>query len=477
MPILQHGIPQKLSRNSLARASKASRSTRHLFTQSTPAQRTPIRTGLYTTAFVLSAGVFAVYYFDARSALHRYILTPILRNAFDVETGHKIAVKALKSGLAPRDPVGDDERLKSRIWGEAVSNPIGLAAGFDKDGEAIDGLFDLGFSWVEIGSVTPNPQPGNPRPRMFRLDEDNAVINRYGFPSQGHSSVLSRIRARIPNFFSRPPERAALREGAVLAVNLGKNKESPADSIDDFVSGVRAFGPFADVLVVNVSSPNTPGLRGLQNRDVLEKLLAGVTKARDDLEPSVLTSRKPKIVLKIAPDLEESQIIDMAEVIRNSKIDGVIVSNTTIQRPKTLINSNKTEMGGLSGPPVKPFSLKALQSLRANLPASIPLIGCGGIVTGKDALDYAKAGATMVQVYTGFGYDGVGACRRIKDQLIDELKKEGRTWEQVVNEAVEKLSWTEPEPVKKGEASIKQLIEEAEELKSMLDKLGDRMET
>lgn len=258
----------------------------------------------------------------------------------------------------------------------------------------------------------------------------------------------------------------------------------------------RACGKSA-AIEISFSFDNFVGDSGLQNRDVLEKLLAGVTKARDDLDPSILTSRKPKIVLKIAPDLEESQIIDMAEVIRNSKVDGVIVSNTTIQRPKTLINrtfystfdlalmadaesiliENKIEMGGLSGPPVKPFSLKALQTLRANLPSSIPLIGCGGIVTGKDALDYAKAGATMVQVYTGFGYDGVGACRRIKDQLIDELKKEGRTWEQVVNEAVEKLSWTEPEPVKKGEASVKQLIEEAEELKAMLDKLGKKMET
>ncbi|KAF8159658.1 dihydroorotate dehydrogenase [Crassisporium funariophilum] len=474
MPIIQHGISKALVRTSF-NCPKRVPSTRSLFTKSAPVKRTPIRTGIYATAFVLSTGIFAVYYFDARSALHRYVLNPFLRNVLDAETSHKFAVKALKAGLAPKDPVKDDERLKCRIWGHDIANPVGVAAGFDKDGEAIDGLFDLGFSWVEIGSVTPKPQSGNPRPRVFRLSEDSAVINRYGFPSKGQASVLSRIRARIPTF-SAGSDRAALREDAILAVNLGKNKESPADSIDDFVAGVRAFGPYSDVLVVNVSSPNTPGLRGLQNRDVLERLLDGVTKARDDLEPSVLTSRRPRLVLKIAPDLDEAQLVDIADVIKKSKIDGVIVSNTTVQRPKHLGSPNKTELGGLSGPPIKPYSLKALRTLRTYLPASVPLIGCGGISTGNDALEYAKAGACMVQVYTSFSYDGVGTCRRIKDELMDALAKEGKTWEQVVSEAVEKLSWKEKTAVNKsGEVGVGQLILEAEELKSLLDKLGDKM--
>ncbi|KAJ3496947.1 hypothetical protein NLJ89_g10414 [Agrocybe chaxingu] len=473
MPILQHGIPHRLARSCLDLSKHARSSHRTLFTKSTSTPRSPVQTGLYTTAFVLSAGLFTVYYLDARSALHRYIITPIVRNAFDAETGHKLAVKTLKTRFAPKDPLPDDKLLGCKMWGEQISNPIGLAAGFDKDGEAIDGLFGLGFSWVEIGSVTPNPQPGNPRPRMFRLEEDGAVINRYGFPSQGHSAVLARVRARIPTFFTGP-DRAAFRPGAMLAVNLGKNKESPADSIDDFVAGVRTFGPYSDVLVVNVSSPNTPGLRGLQNKDILQRLLDGVTKARDQLEPSPITSRRPKVVLKIAPDLEESQLVEMAAVIRESKIDGVIVSNTTIQRPKTLQNPNKTEAGGLSGPPVKPFALKALKSLRKELPASIPLIGCGGITTGKDALDYAKAGASMVQVYTSFGYEGVGACRRIKDQLVEELKREGKSWEQVVDAAVAQLSRKEPTPEQKKEQAIKQLVSEAEELRAMLDQLADQ---
>ncbi|KAJ7720588.1 Dihydroorotate dehydrogenase-domain-containing protein [Mycena maculata] len=447
---------------------------RSLFTR-TPVPRTPIRTGLYSTVFVLSAGLFAIYYLDARSAIHRYVFTPLLRHTLDAETGHKVAVQVLKSGLGPRDPVEDDARLKSELWGQEISNPVGLAAGFDKNGEAIDGLFNLGFSWVEIGSVTPKPQPGNPRPRVFHLPDDSAFINRYGFPSEGHASVLSRLRARIPRFFDDENGSAAFRPGAMLAVNLGKNKESSVESIDDFVAGVRTFGPHSDVLVVNVSSPNTPGLRGLQNRELLETLLSGVTQARDQL-PS---PRKPKLVLKIAPDLTETQLIEIAAVIENTSIDGVIVSNTTTQRPSDLVHPNKSETGGLSGAPLKQYSLAALRTLRKNLPARIPLIGCGGISTGADALEYAKSGATLVQVYTGFGYDGVGACRRIKDQLVDELEKEGLTWGDVVQKAVSELSLSPrardiDEKLKAdADPSLQQLIAEAEELKSLLDQFGE----
>ncbi|KAJ6518744.1 hypothetical protein C8R45DRAFT_884836 [Mycena sanguinolenta] len=451
---------------------------RGLFTRA-PAPRTPIRNALYGTVFVLSTGLFAIYYFDARSAIHRYVIPPLLRHTLDAETGHKVAVKVLKSGLGPRDPVQDDARLKSEFWGQEMSNPVGLAAGFDKNGEAVDGLFNLGFSWVEIGSVTPKPQPGNPRPRVFHLPADSGLINRYGFPSDGHAAVLSRLRARIPKFFDGAIETASFRPGAVLAVNLGKNKESPADSVDDFVAGVRAFGPYSDVLVVNVSSPNTPGLRGLQNRDLLEALLAGVTQAREELS----VKHRPKLVLKIAPDLTESQLVEIAEVVENSAIDGVIVSNTTVQRPPSLVDPNQSETGGLSGAPLKQHSLAALRTLRKNLPARIPLIGCGGIFTGADALEYAKAGASLVQVYTGFGYDGAGACRRIKDQLVDELAKEGATWAEVVNKAVSELSLAEGGRLRKAEKeltdtspSIHRLIAEADELKRLLDQLGEKME-
>ncbi|KAG9313587.1 Dihydroorotate dehydrogenase-domain-containing protein [Chiua virens] len=441
---------------------------------------TPFRAAGYTFIFALSAGLFTAYYFDARSAIHRYIFTPVLRYAFDAETGHKLAVKVLRSGLAPRDLVKDDELLRSQVFDQNISNPVGLAAGFDKDGEAIDGLFNLGFSWVEIGSVTPKPQSGNPKPRVFHLVSDSAVVNRYGFPSQGATAVISRLRARIPAFHEADANTtAALRPGSVLAINLGKNKMSAVESSEDFVTGVKTFGPYADVLVVNISSPNTPGLRGLQNRELLESLLTDVTKARDELEPSPVTSRRPRLVLKIAPDLQETQIIEMAEVIRNSGIDGVIVSNTTITRPSSLTDSNKTEMGGLSGKPLKPYSLQALKTLRAYLPSTIPLIGCGGIFSGADALEYARAGASLVQVYTGFGYDGVGTCRRIKDELTVILKAEGNTWRDVVDEAVTRLSWKKSEPrqpnpvLEEGEATIGKLIEEAEGLKVLLDRLAD----
>ncbi|KAJ3709679.1 Dihydroorotate dehydrogenase-domain-containing protein [Lentinula raphanica] len=461
--------------------------TRNIFTKSSAAPRSLITTGIYATALVLSSGLFAVYYFDARSALHRYLVMPVMRQTLDAETSHKIAVKVLRSGLGPKDPVVDDESLMFDLWGHQISNPVGLAAGFDKDGEAIDGesfgiannwLFDLGFSWVEIGSVTPKPQPGNPKPRVFRLSEDNAIINRYGFPSQGHASVLSRIRARLPTFTSEEQHNASLRDGSLLAVNLGKNKESPTDSIDDFVAGVRTFGPYSDVLVVNVSSPNTPGLRGLQNKASLEALLAGVTEARDSLPPSYNNSAKPRLVLKIAPDLDQSQIEDIASVVKTHGIDGVIVSNTSVQRPSHLMNASRVETGGLSGPPIKPYTLNALKTLRANLPADIPIIGCGGISTGADALEYARAGATMVQVYTSFGYDGVGACRRIKDQIVAKLHEEGSTWAEIVKKAVDELSLKEDlRKVAPSQGTVDQLIEEAKHLDKLLDELGSKMFT
>ncbi|CAK5273993.1 unnamed protein product, partial [Mycena citricolor] len=458
---------------------------RGLFTQASPqpppSPLAPLKTALVGTAVVLSTGLLAVYYFDARSAVHRYVLTPALRNLLDAETGHRLAVSVLKSGLAPRDPLSDDTLLKAEMWGTEVSNPVGLAAGFDKHGEAIDGLFNLGFSWVEIGSVTPKPQPGNPQPRVFHLPEDEGLINRYGFPSDGHASVISRLRARIPRF-SPESDNAAYRPESLLAVNLGKNKESEVDSIEDFVAGVRAFGPYSDVLVVNVSSPNTPGLRGLQNREQLESLLDGVTKARAELAGG----RKPKLMLKIAPDLTESQLVEMAGVIAGTDVDGVIVSNTTIQRPVHLLSENKTEMGGLSGTPLKPLSIAALKTLRSHLPASIPLIGCGGISSGQDALEYARAGAALVQVYTGFGYDGVGACRRIKDELADELRKEGKSWREVVDLAVaerslkpalEEKTVEAVAPAKEADSSqLSQLIAEAEELRHLVDQYAEARE-
>ncbi|KAM5544300.1 hypothetical protein V8D89_001960 [Ganoderma adspersum] len=471
-----------------ARSSRIYVSCRAASTSTQQPARSLGRTTAYASLFVLSTGLFAVYYFDCRAALHKYVVTPIIRHTLDPEAGHKLAVRVLSSGLAPRDPVPDDEILKVELWGEELKNPVGLAAGFDKHAEAIDGLFELGFSWVEVGSVTPKPQPGNPKPRVFHLPDDSALINRYGFPSEGHAAVLSRLRARLPTLFAygsdpttqsplHGQEHASLRPDALLAVNLGKNKSSSLESIDDFVAGVHTFGPYADALVVNVSSPNTPGLRGMQSRAVLQELLAGVIAAGDEVAALSTHSHRPRLLLKIAPDLSEQEVADVAAaVLAAGGIDGVIVSNTTVQRPASLSDPNKSETGGLSGAPLKQLSLTTLRTLRGLLPASVPLIGCGGISSGADALEFARAGAAAVQLYTAFGYQGPGAARTIKDELVELLRMEGKTWREVVRDAVEQHSFREPPPPAAAEPTVDVLLQEAEELKRLLDGLGERIE-
>ncbi|KAJ1307127.1 hypothetical protein OPQ81_001245 [Rhizoctonia solani] len=400
----------------------------------------PVNSGLGSalkaSALVLGTGLFIAYYYDSRSAIHRWVVPPLMRATLDPEAAHRLALRVLGTQFAPTDHGVNDDILKCKLWDIEMPSPVGLAAGFDKDGEAIDGLFGLGFDWVEIGSVTPKPQSGNPKPRVFTLPEDNAMINRYGFPSRGHDLMLARLRSRSNSLSFEEQAISSSEPRQVLAVNLGKNKSSPPDSIADYLVGVRRFGvrPDVSVLVINVSSPNTPGLRGLQNRGMLEELLDGVCKERDALPRSPL----PKIVLKIAPDLDELAIQDIAEAVRESGVDGVIVSNTTIQRPK-LRSASAQEIGGLSGPPLLPLSLKAVKALRAHLPANIPIIGCGGISSGPDALEFARAGASSIQLYTAFGYSGVGTARRIKDELSDELRRLNTTWERVVDEAVKKL--------------------------------------
>ncbi|KAH7327599.1 hypothetical protein B0J17DRAFT_620262 [Rhizoctonia solani] len=429
----------------------------------------PINSGigsaLKASALVLGTGLFIAYYYDSRSAIHRWVVPPLMRATLDPEDAHRLALRVLGTRFTPTDHGVNDQVLKYKLWDIEMPSPVGLAAGFDKDGEAIDGLFGLGFDWVEIGSVTPKAQGGNPKPRVFTLPEDDAMINRYGFPSRGHDLMLARLRSRSksPSFDEQVVSSSEPRQ--VLAVNLGKNKFSPPDSIADYLAGVRRFGlqPNVSVLVINVSSPNTPGLRGLQNRGMLEELLDGVCKERDALP----RSNPPKIVLKIAPDLDELAIQDVAEAVRESGADGVIVSNTTIQRPG-LKSASAQEVGGLSGPPLFPLSLKALKVLRAHLPADIPIIGCGGISSGADALEFARAGASSIQLYTVFGYSGVGTARRIKDELTDELKRLNTTWEKVVDEAVKSQAWVKPQ----GQQGLN---EGEKELRDMLDVLGQQL--
>ncbi|KAJ3329097.1 Dihydroorotate dehydrogenase (quinone), mitochondrial [Blyttiomyces sp. JEL0837] len=397
---------------------------------------------------------------DTRAAAWKQIAMPITHALFGPEDAHKISIWMAKWGLVPRERVDPDQKdrlLETEVWGKKIQNPVGMAAGFDKNGEAIDALLHFGFGFVEVGSVTPQPQPGNPTPRFFRLPQDMAVINRYGFNSEGHQTVIDRLRTRIRKYLhtnrlilsienKQPNDIAELEsygfslpEGIprslvsdkLLGLNLGKNKVSLPESNSDYVDGVLKLGPFADYIVVNVSSPNTPGLRALQRREPMLKLMKEVKEARDKNLP-----HHPPLLVKIAPDVSYDELEDIAAVIQTAGIDGVIISNTTISRPETLKGDIKTrrEFGGLSGAPLKPLSLSTVRSFYALTNGKVPIIGCGGIYTADDAIDFAKAGASLVQLYTSMGYHGPGIVDEIKEGLVSRLSKEGKKWKELVGE-------------------------------------------
>ncbi|KAK6459534.1 dihydroorotate dehydrogenase [Scheffersomyces xylosifermentans] len=420
----------------------------------TNASTTTLRSSIIPTPIALTIGlagaaVGGYYLLDARSAFHEYVLCPLIRNATDGEQGHKLGILFMKFGLAPRlfNEYATDHTdvLGVNVFGTRLRTPIGLAAGLDKDGEAIESLFNSGFSYVEIGSITPEPQPGNPKPRFFRLPRDEAVINRYGFNSSGHFNVIGTLKIRLAkllNAFStshpgdEKPSSNAFREGKLLGINLGKNKTG--DEVEDYVKGVNRLSPYADVLVINVSSPNTPGLRDLQSEEKLTNLLSTVVKERDSSGPNLL-GKLPPVLVKVAPDLTEPEIESIANSAKEAKVDGIIMSNTTIQRPVDRLLTTDSELinqaGGLSGKPLKPISLKALRTLRKyTKDSNLVLIGCGGISSGKDALEFGKAGATFIQLYTSFAYKGPGLPAKVRDELAAELKKEGKTWEQIIGE-------------------------------------------
>jgi dihydroorotate dehydrogenase len=324
------------------------------------------------------------------------------------ETAHRLTLRALAH--APRAFLGrsppDDPILGTRLFGLDFPNPIGLAAGFDKNAEAFAPALRLGFGFVEIGSVTPRPQAGNPRPRLFRLPEDRAVINRMGFNNDGLAAVQRRL--------TRRPSAGASR--GILGANLGKNKESP-DAAADYAAGVQALAPLADYLVINVSSPNTPGLRALQGRRALEALLAAVGEARG--------GKSPPLLLKIAPDLAEADKQDIAEVALAGGLDGLIVSNTTIARPASLRGSAAKEAGGLSGRPLFGPSTTVLADMYRLTGGRLPLIGVGGISSGEDAYAKIRAGASLLQLYTALIYEGPGLVQRIKLDLAAHLRRDG----------------------------------------------------
>ncbi|WVO19830.1 dihydroorotate dehydrogenase (fumarate) [Cryptococcus decagattii] len=442
----------------------------------------PRRHYLSTTLLVGGGVLFLAYYYDSKSLVHEHVAMPLMRLFADPEEGHRLAVRVLAwdKWARPRDMGVDGDELQAELFGMTLKNPVGIAAGFDKDAEAIDGLFDLGFGYVEVGSVTPEPQPGNPKPRFFRLEEDDACINRYGFNSLGHGYALARLRLRLakfaqdhPSLFPSPLPATilppaglprSLRPGQVLAVNLGKNKASDADSNDDYIRGVRTLGPYADVVVINVSSPNTPGLRALQGKQQLVRLLNDVVEERNRIAQG---TGLPKIAVKVASDLSEDELADVASAVRSSGVEGVIVSNTTIRRKElNLVSNNQDQVGGLSGKPLFPYALNALKTLRPLLPPTIPIIGCGGISSGSDALDMANAGASIVQIYTSFGFRGVGTPRLIKDEISERLN--GESWKTRVGSdwasSGQPMGWDENRLKQESQA----LVEEAKGLAELL---------
>jgi dihydroorotate dehydrogenase len=330
-----------------------------------------------------------------------YALARPLLFRLDPETAHRLTIAALKAGAAPR-AAPDDPILGVRLAGLALPNPIGIAAGFDKNAEVPDALLRLGFGFVEAGTVTPLPQPGNPRPRMFRLVEDRAVINRLGFNNDGLDAAVARLRARHGRV-------------GVVGANVGANKDSN-DRIADYVRGVTAVRDVASYITVNISSPNTPGLRALQSRDALADLVGRTMAARG--------TDGPPLFVKVAPDLTQEDVGDVAEVALAGGIDGLIVSNTTIARP-AMRSRHAAETGGLSGAPLFAASTQALRAFRAATAGRLPLIGVGGIASGADAYAKIRAGASAVQLYTGLVYDGPALIGRIKKELAALLRRDG----------------------------------------------------
>ncbi|MFN8719571.1 MAG: quinone-dependent dihydroorotate dehydrogenase [Rhodospirillales bacterium] len=320
----------------------------------------------------------------------------------DPETAHRLTIRALRAGLVPAARGPDDPVLATRVFGRDFPNPIGLAAGFDKDAEVPDAMLRLGFGFVEVGTVTPLPQAGNPRPRIFRLPASGAVINRLGFNNAGLAVAAGRLAERDPR--------------GIVGANIGKNKDQ-TDAVADYAAGAAVMAPLADYLVVNVSSPNTPGLRALQGREPLTELLAAVLSARGSTGTPVL--------LKVAPDLTEEDEADVAAVALESGIDGLVVSNTTLARPVDLDPAVAGQTGGLSGVPLFDRSTALVATFRRLTQGRLPIVGVGGVRSGADAYAKIRAGASLVQLYTGLVYGGPGLVGAIKRDLAARLKADG----------------------------------------------------
>ena len=332
------------------------------------------------------------------------ILKPFIFS-LDPETAHDLAINSLKLNVLPKNifQVDNEEVLKTKLFNEILPNPIGLAAGFDKSAEVYNSLFKLGYGFVEVGTVTPRRQLGNPKPRIFRLEKDQALINRLGFNNHGSEIVSKRISENYPNGF--------------LGINIGPNKDTKKKE-EDYYLCLSRLSSYAGYLTINISSPNTEGIRDFHNQQELEKLLTGINKIK--MEKNIT---KP-IAIKLSPDLDNSQISKVIELISKFKIDGIVLSNTTNSNRENLSDKQKNEKGGLSGQPLKNLSTNLIKKFYKETKGKIQIIGVGGVDSGKSAFEKISAGANAVQLYTGMVYKGPGVVKEMKKELISILKKE-----------------------------------------------------
>jgi dihydroorotate dehydrogenase len=361
------------------------------------------------------------------------LISPALRQ-LPRESAHELTLRALELGLgrllgAATVPEPDPPALAQRLWDLDFANPVGLAAGYDKDARVSDAMLRLGFGFVEVGTVTPRPQPGNSKPRLFRLEEDRAIINRMGFNSGGLDAACERLSRRIGS--------------GIVGVNLGKNRDTD-DAACDYARGILRAARLADYFVVNVSSPNTPGLRDLQHRTKLGSLLKRLISVREE------TGCRVPLLLKIAPDLTSEERRDVAQVVLEIRIDGLIVSNTTVERPPGLRSRHAHEGGGLSGRPLFAPSTALLAEMYRLTQGRLPLIGVGGIASAEDAYAKIRAGASLVQLYTALVFAGPDLVGQIKSRLADLLKRDGfGSIAEAVGTAHE--AWLSKPPGRRGE--------------------------
>ena len=337
---------------------------------------------------------------------------------FSPEVAHSLAIKTLKSNLIPSSKAIDSEILKTKLFGKNIKNPIGVAAGFDKNAEVYNPLFNLGFGFVEVGTITPNPQYGNPKPRVFRLEEDKALINRLGFNNSGSDEISARIKKNSAH--------------GLLGINIGPNKDTK-NRVEDYLKCFRKFYNLGDYITINISSPNTENLRDFHNKNELEELLDSIHKEKIKLKSNI------PIAVKISPDIENNKIESVAEILNKYFVDIAIISNTSDMNRDSLNNINKLEKGGLSGRPIEKISNDLIRIFYKLLGKNIKIIGVGGVDTGKGVLEKLLNGASLIQLYTGMVYQGPNISNKINEELIVILKKEGF---ENISEAIGVKNWS-----------------------------------